>query len=82
MVIPKEDALFKTRPKSKKNVQFRWINLISKSSWVMTTARCFSYELGVNSEKKVNGNWDIINKNVQSKCHTGKPGNVNILRGT
>ena len=75
-MIPKEDALFKTRPKSKINVQFRWINLISKSSWVMTTASCFSYKLGVNSEKKV------INKNVQSKCHTGKPGNVNILRGT
>ena len=56
MVIPKEDALFKTRPKSKINGQFRWINLISKSSWVMTTARCFSYKLGVNSEKKVNGN--------------------------
>ena len=57
MVIPKEDALFKTRPKPKVNVQFRWINLFSKSSWIMTTASCFSYELGVNSEKKkVNGN--------------------------
>ena len=57
MVIPKEDALFKIRPKPKVNVQFRWINLFSKSSWIMTTASCFSYELGVNSEKKkVNGN--------------------------
>ena len=28
-----------------------------------TTARFLSYELGVNDEKKVNRNWDIINKN-------------------
>ena len=30
--------------------------------------------------KKVNGNWDIINKNGHSKFHTGKPGNFNSLR--
>ena len=63
MVIPKEDALFKTRPKPKVNVQLRQIK---------TTASGLSYELGVNGEKKVNGNWDIINKNGHSTFHTGK----------
>ena len=53
MVIPKEDALFKTRPKPKVNVQLRQIK---------TTASGLSYELGVNGEKNVNGNWDIIKK--------------------
>ena len=72
MVIPKEDALFKTRPKPKVNVQLRWISLFSKSSWIKTTASGLSYELGVNGEKKVNGNWDIINKNGHSTFHTGK----------
>ena len=80
MVISKEDALFKTRPKPKVNVQLRWISLFSKSSWIKTTASGLSYELGVNGEKKVNGNWDIINKNGHSTFHTGKPGNFNILR--
>ena len=61
MVIPKEDALFKTRSKPKVNVQLRWISLFSKSSWIKTTASGLSYELGVNGEKKVNGNWDINN---------------------
>ena len=62
MAIPKEDALFKTRPnKPKVNVQLRWISLFSKSSWIKTTASGLSYELGVNGEKKVNGNWDINN---------------------
>ena len=28
-----------------------------------TTASGLSHELGVNDEKKVNGNWDIFNKN-------------------
>ena len=68
MVIPKEDALFKTRSKPKVNVQLRWISLFSKSSWIKTTASGFSYELGVNGEKKVNGNWDI-NKNGHSTFH-------------
>ena len=30
--------------------------------------------------KKVNGNWDIINKNGHSTFHTGKPANFNSLR--
>ena len=80
MVISKEDALFKTRPKPKVNVQLSWISLFSKSSWIKTTASGLSYELGVNDEKKVNGNWDIINKNGNSTFHTGKPGNFNSLR--
>ena len=79
MVIPKEDAL--TRPKPKVNVQLRWISLFSKSSWIKTTASGLSCELGVNGEKKVNGNYDIINKNGHSKFHTSKPGNLsNSLR--
>ena len=71
-MISNEDALFKTRPKPKVNVQFRWISLLSKSSWIKTTASGLSYELGVNGEKKVNGNWNIINKNGHSTFHTGK----------
>ena len=63
MVISKEDALFKTRPKPKVNVQLCWISIFSKSSWIKTTASGLSYELGVNGEKNVNGNWDIVNKN-------------------
>ena len=43
----------------------------SKSSWIKTTASGLSYELGANSEKKVNGNWDIINKNEHRTFHTG-----------
>ena len=31
-----------------------------------------SYELGVNGAKKVNRNWDIINKNGHSTFHTAK----------
>ena len=53
MVISKEDALFKTRPKPKVNVQLRWISLFSKSSWIKTTASGLSYELGENGEKKL-----------------------------
>ena len=49
----KEDAIFKTRPKPKVNVQFRWISLFSKSSWIKTTASGLSYELGVNGEKEL-----------------------------
>ena len=80
MVISKEDALFKTRPKPKVNVQLHWISLFSKSSWIKTTASGLSYELGVNGDKKVNGNWDIINKNGHSTFHTGKPASFNSLR--
>ena len=53
MVISKGDALFKTRPKPKVNVQLRWISLFSKSSWIKTTASSLSYELGGNGEKKL-----------------------------
>ena len=52
---------------------------ILKSSCIKTTASGLSYELGVNGEKKVNGNWDI-NKNGHSTFHTGKPGNFNSLK--
>ena len=64
MVISrKEAALFKTRlaRKPKVNVKLCWISLFSKSSWIKTTASGLSYGLGVNGERKVNGNWDIIN---------------------
>ena len=75
MVIPKEDTLFKTRPKPKVNVQLRWIRLFSKSSWIKTTASGLSYELGVNGEKKlidtgillikmVIGNFTLINQEI------------------
>ena len=76
MVIPKEDALFKTRPKPKVvNVQLCWISLFSKSSWIKTTASGLSYELGVNGEKKlidtgillikmVIGNFTLINQEI------------------
>ena len=55
MVISKEDALFKTRLYPKVNVQLRWIILFSKSNWIKTTTSGLSCELGVNSDKKVNG---------------------------
>ena len=80
MVISEEDALFKTRPKPKVNVQLCWISLFPKSSWIKTTASGLSYELGVNGNKKVNGNQDTINENGDSTFHTGKPGNFNSLR--
>ena len=65
----KRKPLFKTRPKPKVNVQLCWISLFSKSSWIKTTVSGLSYELGVNGEKKVNGNWDI-NKNGHSTFNT------------
>ena len=46
-MISKEDALFKTRPKPKVNVQLRWVGLFSKSSRIKTTAS------GLNGEKKL-----------------------------
>ena len=79
-MISKQGELFKTRPKPKVNAQLRWINLFSKSSWIKTTASDLSYELGLNDEKKVNGNWDVINKNGHSTFHTGEPGHFNSLR--
>ena len=51
---------------------------ILKSSCIKTTASGFSYELGVNGEKKVNGNWDIINKNEHSTFHNDKPRNLTV----
>ena len=78
--IKKEGALFNIWSKPKVNIQLRWISLFSKSSWITTTASGLSYELGVNGEKKVNGNCDIVNKNGNSTFHTGKPGNFNSLR--
>ena len=39
--------------------QLRWISLFSKFSWIKTTASGLSFELGVNSEEKVNGNLNI-----------------------
>ena len=59
------------------NVQLRWISLFSKSTWIKITASGLSYEPGVNGEKKLNRNWDIINKNGHSKFYTGKPGKFN-----
>ena len=50
--------------------QLRWIGLFSKSSWIKTITSGLSYELGVNGEKKVHGNWDIIDKNGHSTFHT------------
>ena len=80
MLISKEDALFETRANPIVNVQLCGISLFPKSTWIKTIASGWSYEPGVNGEKKVNGNWHIINKNGHSTFHTGKPGNFNNLR--
>ena len=79
MEISKEDALFKTRPKRKVNVQQHWISLFSKSSWIKTIASGLSYELVVNGENKINRNWDVINKNVHSTFQFNKQVNLEIL---
>ena len=50
MVISKEDALGIQNQKQ----ALRWISLFSKFSWIIASG--LSYELGVNNEKKVNGN--------------------------
>ena len=39
----------------------------SLAIWIKITASGLSYELGVNGEKKVHGNWYIINKKWKSK---------------
>ena len=64
------------------NVKLRWISLFSDSSWIKTTASAsdLCYELGVTGEKKVNENWDIVNKNGHNTFHNGKPGNFASLR--
>ena len=77
-MIPKEDALFKTRPIPKVNVLLRWI--FSKSSQIKTNASGLSYELSVNGEKRVNGSQDFINKNGHSIFYTGKSRNFNSSR--
>ena len=60
---------------------FNFVGLVYfQSSRIKTTALRLSCELGVNGEKKVNENWDIISKSGHSTFHTGKPGNFNILR--
>ena len=59
------------------NFQWGWISLFSRCSWVKTTSSGLSYELGVNGEKKVNGNWDI-NKNGHSTFHAGKTGHLTV----
>ena len=64
MVISKEDALFKTRPKPKVNLQLHWFSLFSKSSWIKTTASGLSYKLGVNGEKKLMETGILIKMNL------------------
>ena len=53
MMIPKEDVIFKARPKPKENFQLHWISLFSKSGWIKTIASGLSDELGVYGEKKL-----------------------------
>ena len=77
MVISKEHASLKTRPKPKVNVQLLWISLPSRSSWIKTTASGLSFEPGANGEKKVHGNWDI-NKSGHSTFHSGNLENVTV----
>ena len=60
--IKRRCTIYNQTTKPKVNVQLCWISLFSKSSWIKTTASGLSYELGVNGEKNVNGNWDIIKK--------------------
>ena len=82
MLIPKEDALFKTKHKPKVNIQLHWISLFSKSSWIKTTASGLSYELGVNGENKLMETGLLLIKmdKIGSTFHTAKPGNFNSLR--
>ena len=60
-------------------IPLSWISLYSMYSWIKTTSSGLSYELGVNGEKKVNGNWGIINKNGHSSFYNVKAGNFNSL---
>ena len=53
MVISKEDALFRTGPNPKVNVQLCRNSIFSKFTWITTTATVLSYELAVNGEKKL-----------------------------
>ena len=51
--MSKENALSKTRHRSKVNVQLHWVSLFSKSSRIKTAVSSLPYELGVNGEKKL-----------------------------
>ena len=51
--MSKEDALSKTRHRSRVNVQLHWVSLFSKSSRIKTAVSGLPYELGVNGEKKL-----------------------------
>ena len=51
--MSKENALSKTRHRSKVNVQLHWVSLFSKSSRIKTAVSGLPYELGVNGEKKL-----------------------------
>ena len=53
MVMSKENALSKTRHRSKVNVQLHWVSLFSKSSRIKTAVSGLPDELGVNGEKKL-----------------------------
>ena len=64
MVISKEDALFRNRPKPKVNVQLCWISPFSKSTWIKTTASGLSYGLGVNGEKQMDSGILLIKMGV------------------
>ena len=51
--MSKENALSKTRHRSKVNVQLHWVSLFSKSSRIKTAVSSLPDELGVNGEKKL-----------------------------
>ena len=51
--MSKEDALSKTRHRSKVNVQLHWVSLFSNSSRIKTAVSGLPYELGVNGEEKL-----------------------------
>ena len=51
--MSKENALSKTRHRSKVNVQLHWVSLFSKSSRIKTAVSGLPDELGVNGEKKL-----------------------------
>ena len=51
--MSKENALSKTRYRSKVNVQLHWVSLFSKSSRIKTAVSGLPDELGVNGEKKL-----------------------------
>ena len=78
MVIPKEEVLFKARPSSKE--MSSCVGLVYFKSLVWLRILLFILWTRFTWWKKVNGNWDVINKNEHSLFHTSKPGNFNSLR--